>query len=383
MRWNLRQVMATRGLFQTSDLVPLLAERDVHLSSPIRPQAGDHSAAAGEHRPARRPLRHLGLRPERPPRAGHRSVDKTATAAGESGPGIGDLRPVRGQDPPSDVAKVEPPALENPPSAPTAGESKKCSRLILGQAGLWTSACFVSRAPRSVARGAMRRRFWPSTTPLGRPACATCTGNRRWSMPASPVAREDSPFGRKCAPCMLSERLPRIFSPIEPGGIHPELASRSSMRCMAGARPQTALYWLTRSEGSGILRPWPKATSRSPMLPSTSSRPRTRLSITYGPPRCARGPARPSRRGSSRSPRGWLTPSPRCRRRARGAISVASPTGRSLRKLQHERPRRLACSPHEQRVENARGTILAAVAVPRLARWPPRNDAGDADPGRP
>ena len=32
MQWNLRQVMADRGLFQTSELVPLLADRDVHLS---------------------------------------------------------------------------------------------------------------------------------------------------------------------------------------------------------------------------------------------------------------------------------------------------------------------------------------------------------------
>ena len=32
MQWNLRQVMATRGMFATSDLVPLLAERGVHLS---------------------------------------------------------------------------------------------------------------------------------------------------------------------------------------------------------------------------------------------------------------------------------------------------------------------------------------------------------------
>ncbi|MFI5634712.1 helix-turn-helix domain-containing protein [Streptomyces sp. NPDC051664] len=31
-RWHLRQVMAARGLFQTSDLVPHLAERGVHLS---------------------------------------------------------------------------------------------------------------------------------------------------------------------------------------------------------------------------------------------------------------------------------------------------------------------------------------------------------------
>jgi DNA-binding Xre family transcriptional regulator len=32
MRWHLRQVMATRGLFQTSELVPLLADRGVHLT---------------------------------------------------------------------------------------------------------------------------------------------------------------------------------------------------------------------------------------------------------------------------------------------------------------------------------------------------------------
>jgi len=30
--WKLRQVMAAHDLFQTSDLVPLLAERGVHLS---------------------------------------------------------------------------------------------------------------------------------------------------------------------------------------------------------------------------------------------------------------------------------------------------------------------------------------------------------------
>ncbi|MFD4460076.1 helix-turn-helix domain-containing protein [Nocardia sp. NPDC058480] len=31
-RWHLRARMAERGLFQTSDLVPLLAERGIHLS---------------------------------------------------------------------------------------------------------------------------------------------------------------------------------------------------------------------------------------------------------------------------------------------------------------------------------------------------------------
>jgi DNA-binding Xre family transcriptional regulator len=31
-RWHLRQLMASRGLFQTTELVPLLAERGVQLS---------------------------------------------------------------------------------------------------------------------------------------------------------------------------------------------------------------------------------------------------------------------------------------------------------------------------------------------------------------
>jgi DNA-binding Xre family transcriptional regulator len=32
-RWNLRQVMAARGMFATTDLIPLLAERGIRLSS--------------------------------------------------------------------------------------------------------------------------------------------------------------------------------------------------------------------------------------------------------------------------------------------------------------------------------------------------------------
>jgi DNA-binding Xre family transcriptional regulator len=31
-RWHLRRIMADHGMFQTSELVPLLAERGVHLS---------------------------------------------------------------------------------------------------------------------------------------------------------------------------------------------------------------------------------------------------------------------------------------------------------------------------------------------------------------
>ncbi|WP_331746744.1 MULTISPECIES: helix-turn-helix domain-containing protein [Streptomyces] len=32
-QWNLRKVMAEQGMFSTSDLIPLLAERDITLSS--------------------------------------------------------------------------------------------------------------------------------------------------------------------------------------------------------------------------------------------------------------------------------------------------------------------------------------------------------------
>ncbi|MFD6358066.1 helix-turn-helix domain-containing protein [Nocardia tengchongensis] len=32
MRWHLRQVMATRGIFATSDMVPLLADRGIHMT---------------------------------------------------------------------------------------------------------------------------------------------------------------------------------------------------------------------------------------------------------------------------------------------------------------------------------------------------------------
>lgn len=32
VQWNLRQVMADRGLFQTSELLPLLEERGIHMT---------------------------------------------------------------------------------------------------------------------------------------------------------------------------------------------------------------------------------------------------------------------------------------------------------------------------------------------------------------
>jgi DNA-binding Xre family transcriptional regulator len=95
VRWNLRQVMATRGLFQTSDLLPLLAERDVHLSrqyvhklvttAPQRINT-DLLAALCDALDCT-PNDLLGLEVE--------EGKQTAAAGAGSGPGIGKLRPVR------------------------------------------------------------------------------------------------------------------------------------------------------------------------------------------------------------------------------------------------------------------------------------------------
>lgn len=95
MAWNLRQVMATSGIFQTSDLVPLLAERDIHMTRQY------------VHRLVTKPPQRINidllaalcdildcdtsdlLTPTVV------AGEKAKAAGDERGPGIGDLRPVR------------------------------------------------------------------------------------------------------------------------------------------------------------------------------------------------------------------------------------------------------------------------------------------------
>lgn len=99
IRWQLRQVMATRGMFQTTDLVPLLAERGVHLSreqvyrlvtsTPQRLNMDVLAALCDILGCGPQDLIEVVAEP--------RQVRKTANAGGEetAGPGIGKLRPVR------------------------------------------------------------------------------------------------------------------------------------------------------------------------------------------------------------------------------------------------------------------------------------------------
>jgi len=98
MQWHLRQVMAARGIYQTSDLVPLLAERDVMLSRQF------------VHRLVTKPPQRLNVEvlaalcdildcePNdllQPVAETVKTVRTAGGARGETGPGIGDLRPIR------------------------------------------------------------------------------------------------------------------------------------------------------------------------------------------------------------------------------------------------------------------------------------------------
>ena len=67
-RWNLRALMADRGMFATSDLVPLLAERGVHLSREQVYRLVTAAAAAAVDGHPGRAVRHPRRHPERPDR---------------------------------------------------------------------------------------------------------------------------------------------------------------------------------------------------------------------------------------------------------------------------------------------------------------------------
>jgi DNA-binding Xre family transcriptional regulator len=94
MQWNLRQVMASRAIYQTSELVPLLAERGVNLSR-------EHVYRLVTKTPQRLNMEILAALCDildcepndlLQPVVETVSVAKTGT---ETGPGIGALRPIR------------------------------------------------------------------------------------------------------------------------------------------------------------------------------------------------------------------------------------------------------------------------------------------------
>jgi DNA-binding Xre family transcriptional regulator len=95
-RWNLRQVMATRGMFQTTDLAGPLAERQIGLSS-------SQVYRLVTERPERLSLKVLmalidildcTMDDLIEPAAAARPARKARTASGEEA-GVGELRPRR------------------------------------------------------------------------------------------------------------------------------------------------------------------------------------------------------------------------------------------------------------------------------------------------
>ncbi len=94
MQWNLRQVMASRAIYQTSELVPLLAERGVSLSR-------EHVYRLVTKTPQRLNMEILAALCDildcQPNDLLQPVVEtvKVAKTGTESGPGIGDLRPIR------------------------------------------------------------------------------------------------------------------------------------------------------------------------------------------------------------------------------------------------------------------------------------------------
>ena len=95
MRWNLRQVMASRAIYQTSELVPLLAERGVNLSR-------EHVYRLVTKTPQRLNMEILAAlcdildcQPNDLLQPVVETVSVAKTGTEPAGPGIGALRPIR------------------------------------------------------------------------------------------------------------------------------------------------------------------------------------------------------------------------------------------------------------------------------------------------
>ena len=130
------------------------------------------------------------------------------------------------------------------------GQQKRCLRLILEEPVCGNCVLRFGRTATTCpgCGGTKVLAFYDAQR---RPACATCTGNKP-SYACVKCGREDSPHGRKCAPCVLAERATELLS--DPSGrIHPQLQPVFDT-LLAGPRPQTTLYWFNRSTGPGILR---------------------------------------------------------------------------------------------------------------------------------
>lgn len=115
--------------------------------------------------------------------------------------------------------------------------------VVLGERACGVCQLRVRRAPGQCP-GCGQVKVLAFYDPQRQPSCATCTGNRP-VYGCAQCGREDEPFGAKCGPCTLRERLTELLT--DPTGqIHPRLRPVLDA-LMAIPRTQSTLYWLTRT----------------------------------------------------------------------------------------------------------------------------------------
>jgi hypothetical protein len=129
-------------------------------------------------------------------------------------------------------------------------EHRKTHRTILEQPVCERCALRFIRSP-GTCPGCNELKVLAFYDPLRRPVCATCAGAKA-VYGCSRCGREDNRFGRMCAPCTLHDRASELLADAS-GRVHPQLQPAYDA-LVAGPRPQTTLYWFTRSTGPGILR---------------------------------------------------------------------------------------------------------------------------------
>lgn len=84
----------------------------------------------------------------------------------------------------------------------------------------------------------------------GNETCAACAGAES-VFACNQCGREDHPYGgRRCARCILAERLTVLLTDPSTGQVHQRLRPVLD-ELVAGHRPQTTIYWLLRKPGHG------------------------------------------------------------------------------------------------------------------------------------
>jgi hypothetical protein len=129
------------------------------------------------------------------------------------------------------------------------GQPKKCPRVILGEAVCSNCVLRFQRAPK-VCPGCSETKVLAFFDTDRRAACAKCCGAAS-IYGCAECGREDSPFGTRCAPCVLRERVGALLAGPD-AAVHPLLQPVFDALTTT-RRPLTTLYWLTRSTGPTIL----------------------------------------------------------------------------------------------------------------------------------